>query len=83
MNAQQTAELIDDLKQFIVTTVSQAVISSELRIKARFDSTDSKFDGLQREVREGFANIAEIVSLHNDAIDDHDERIKKLEPIVA
>lgn len=74
-------DVIDDLKQFIATTVSQqlsgvATKDDIARLEGRFDKLEQKVDDVQ-------ASIGDALATSNDAIDaqlqDHELRITSLE----
>ena len=85
-----TPQIIDDLKQFITTTVLQAtanlptreemrseILASEARLEAHLEAKLAKrLDALQ-------SAIADAITVSNDAhdsrLDDHEYRLKKLE----
>ena len=57
---------VEDLKQFIVATVSQ----SEARLESRLER-------LERKVDNGFAGVAEAIETIHELIDDLDAKITK------
>ena len=65
-------EVIEDLKQFISTTVGQ----SRAQLSQRLDA-------LTKEVREGFAGVGDVIESHSKETDeqlaDHEQRITSLE----
>ncbi len=77
-------DVIQDLKQFIENTVSQSEqrIKSELRddLGGRIDKLEQKVDSIHQDMQEGFAAIGDALSGVNDQLEDHDQRISKLEP---
>lgn len=79
-------DIIQDLKQFITTTVSQ----TERRLGGRMDNLEQKFDNLERKVDnlelkvdQGFADVAELIDTRVEPVEqevaDHGQRITKLE----
>jgi hypothetical protein len=75
MNDQQ----IDDLKQFVAATVGQ----SEAHLSQRIDGLSQRVDTLTKEMREGFAGVADVMETHTKDIDeritDHESRLTSLE----
>ncbi|HEY1645619.1 MAG TPA: hypothetical protein VGF75_04540 [Candidatus Saccharimonadales bacterium] len=71
----------DDLKQFVETAVNQ----SELRIKEDIKGDVRKeLKKLEKKVDDGFAGIAKIIENPiNSRLDDHEDRLVKLEQIAA
>lgn len=73
-------ELLDDLKQFMVTTTSQ----SEARLRQEIAQIvgASEFR-LRDEMRAGFAGVAEVIEGMNSRTDKrfaaHEKRLRKLE----
>jgi archaellum component FlaC len=67
---------IDDLKQFITTTVSQQLTDFEQRLNGRID-------GLEKKMDEGFAGVGDAISEINDKIENHDTRLTNLESAQA
>jgi hypothetical protein len=67
---------IDDLKQFITTTVSQQLSDFERRLTSRID-------GLEKKMDEGFAGVGDAIAEINDKIDNHDTRLTNLESAQA
>jgi hypothetical protein len=76
MNATQ----FDDLKQFILATVSQSETSLEERLGNRISS---EIASLREDMLAGFAAIADIISPMHDSLDDHESRLTKLEQRAA
>jgi hypothetical protein len=70
---------LDDLKQFMTTLISQ----TETRLGDRIDRLENKVDGLAADMKSGFDGIANIIEAHNTQLDDHEERLAKLEQQAA
>jgi hypothetical protein len=70
---------LDDLKQFMTTLISQ----TETRLGDRIDRLENKVDGLAADMKSGFDGIANIIEAHNTQLDDHEERLTKLEQQAA
>lgn len=62
-----SAQLLEDIKQLLRAEISQ----SEQRI----------IEGLRSEMHEGFQGIAEIITEHNNQLDNHEERLTVLETL--
>jgi hypothetical protein len=81
-----TDEQLDDLKQFITVTVSQSEtnIKHELRGEMHtireglYGELSSEIGGLRTEMREGFATIGDLITTHNDMLDNHEQCLTKL-----
>jgi hypothetical protein len=73
-------QLIDDIKQLLKAELSQTEerIVTQLRTEIKESA-----DGLRKEMHEGFEGIADIVSSHNDQLDDHETRLTRLEQKAA
>lgn len=67
---------LDDLKQFMTALISQ----TEIRLEERMESLISE---LRTEVHDGFVGIADIIDANNKQLDDHEERLAKLEQQAA
>lgn len=66
---------IQDLKQFITATVSQ----TEQRLGELMDNLENKVEDMRQEMQEGFAGVGDAISGANDQLEDHEQRITKLE----
>lgn len=77
-------DIINDLKQFITTTVSQQTSSMGEEIRAEITKLDiklsSKIDELSDSVADALHSSNEIT---DDQLKDHEQRIAKLEHKVA
>jgi hypothetical protein len=56
---------IDDLKQFIASTVSQ----TEQRLTERIDKMDVHLDSLEKKVEDGFSGVGEAIAEINDSME--------------
>lgn len=65
---------LEDLKQFIDSRISQA--TSVL-------ATKGDIENLRQEMNDGFSGVAEAIEQINQVIDEHEQRIVKLEPNAA
>jgi hypothetical protein len=77
---------LDDLKQFMTALISQTEIRLGDRIdslEVRFDKLEGRLDGLAADMKSGFDGIANIIEAHNTQLDDHEERLTKLEQQAA
>ena len=80
-------ELLQDLKQFIATTVSQQVTGVEQRLGERIDNVEERLskriDGLEQKLDHVQDAVAEAISGTNEAVDttlsDHEQRLRRLE----
>lgn len=66
---------LDDLKQFITAMLSQ----TETRLGERIDQLENRIDTVAAEMHDGFAGIADIIEGNNKRVDDHEQRVTKLE----
>jgi hypothetical protein len=71
---------LDDLKQFIETTVGQSEtrIKDELRQEFQHGLGDIKSE-LRQEIRDGFAAVSDAIDSIHDVLDNHETRITSLE----
>ncbi|MEO7363981.1 MAG: hypothetical protein ABIV43_00530 [Candidatus Saccharimonadales bacterium] len=70
----------DDLKQLIRISASQ----TEQNLKKELgDKIDTGFLNMQKEMGKGFAGVGDAITPLNDAVDDHEQRLTKLEPHTA
>lgn len=71
---------LDDLKQFIETTVGQSEtrIKDELRQGFQHGLGDIKSE-LRQEIRDGFAAVSDAIDSIHDVLDNHETRITSLE----
>ena len=85
-----TIDELDDLKQFMTALISQ----TEIRLSGRIDSLEVRIDQLDErltgridrlaaDMKSGFDGIANIIEPHNTQLDDHEERLAKLEQQAA
>ena len=65
---------LDDLKQFITATVSQA--TADMATKDDISSIENKLDNIQSAIGDAISTSNEIF---DEKIDDHDRRISTLE----
>ena len=77
---------LDDLKQFILSVVSQSESRLGGRIdgvESRFDNLESRFDKLEKKMDDGFAGIGEAIDnlsgLFESGHKNQEKRIIKLE----
>lgn len=82
-------DIINDLKQFIAATVSQAFSQLPTReeLEGRFGTIDQRFDSLEKRMDKRFDDLdlkfSTIADAHAEMLDDHENRIKKLVPQVV
>lgn len=74
---------LDDLKQFITATVSQSETNIKRGTVIELNSLRHELSEFKVETRENFAYIADLLTRHNDALDNHEARISKLESKAA
>ena len=83
MNDQQ----LDDLKQFIDSRISQSEGRLRSEIRESEDRVKSELRGeiqeLRTEVRDGFTAVGEAVTRIHDQLDDHEDRVTRLESATA
>ncbi len=76
-------EQMDDLKQFISSTVSQ----TEQRLGERMDGVEQRLDRMQTEMEQGFAGVGEAIDAIHERMDEYekqtDTRLTKLEQKAA
>lgn len=69
-------EQLDDLKQFIESTVSQ----SEERIKDDLrNDLGAQIQALEKKVDDGFATMSESIDSIHDVLDNHEGRLTSIE----
>lgn len=80
-------EQIDDLKRFIASVISQqtAELSHRLdRVEGRLGHVEGKLDRLEKKMDDGFAGTADTIDKATNAqLDDHEQRLTKLEQQAA
>ena len=81
-----TSDEIQDLKQFIEATISQQLTLQTSEIVAHLKRHDQQFDNIDRRFEEIDEKLDEIMtavgeSLHHQDVrlNDHDDRLRKLE----
>lgn len=65
-------ELINDLKQFISATVSQATAELGQQVDARFDEVNTRLDDLD-------SKVTAIADAQAETLEEHEQRISRLE----
>jgi len=76
-------ELIDDLKQFIAATVSQATANMATKDDISNMATKDDIARLERKVDDGFAGIGEAIEQIHDQNAETDRRLTQLEQRAA
>lgn len=91
MDESRLVEMIEDFKQYVAVTVSAAVSQSESRLEARLEAKlggridslearlTNRIDKLEHNMNDGFATIGDIITAHNDQLDNHENRLRLLE----
>ncbi len=74
---------IEDLKQFINARISQSETSLESRLGHKIDDLKAEINILRSDMNDGFAGVADAIGVIHDKIDNHEERIVKLEAKAA
>lgn len=72
---------LNDLKQFIAATVSQA--TADMATKDDIANLENRLERLENKVNDGFAGIADVLDQTNERMDDFDQRLAKLEQQAA
>lgn len=76
-------EQMDDLKQFISSTVSQ----TEQRLGERIDGVEQRLDRMQTEMEQGFAGVGEAIDAIHERMEEYEKqtgtRLTKLEQKAA
>lgn len=79
-------DVIQDLKQFITSTVSQQTADLhedfdklDNRLTTRMDGLEAKFDKLEVKIDDVDAKVDTILEAVGDRLDNHEVRIQKLE----
>jgi len=75
-----TKQLLEDITQLLDVRLSQTEERIVTQVRAEIKESA---DELRTEMHEGFEGIADILTTHNDQLDDHEERLTKLEPKTA
>ncbi len=74
---------IEDLKQFIATTIRQEISSAFDNPEGKVAKIEDKLNKLDQKVDEGFAGVGEAMSDMAESVDktldDHEQRIRALE----
>lgn len=74
---------LEDLKQLLDARISQSESRMEDIIDERISRSelrfDLKLDVLRQEMNDGFASVADVVSILNDRTDELDQRVTVLE----
>ena len=74
-----SSQLLDDIKQLLHAEISQ----SEQRLRDEIKSSEQRLSvdisQLCDEMHDGFAGIAEIITSTNDVLENHEQRVGKLE----
>ncbi|MDB5182868.1 MAG: hypothetical protein JWO47_652 [Candidatus Saccharibacteria bacterium] len=74
---------LDDIKQIFKAELSQTEQNIRAEIQEVKDELLTEIKDLRTEMHEGFEGIADIISTHNDQLDDHETRLTKLMPKAA
>lgn len=72
---------LNDLKQFIAATVSQA--TANMATKDDISSLENRLERLEKKVDDGFAGVADALDQTNERMDDFDQRLTRLEQQAA
>lgn len=74
---------LNDLKQFITTTVHQEISNLETKIDTRFDENDTMQNEILNAIGENQELHSKAIRYQANNLDDHERRIVKLEKRVA
>lgn len=72
-------DTIQDLKQFITTTLSQQLTGVENRLGARIEKIETRMDGFETRMDDLDAKMDTILDTVGGQLVGHEERITKLE----
>jgi hypothetical protein len=78
-------DTIADLKQFIAATVKQATadLATKDEMDVRFAKVDARFDDMDKRFDELNLKVDTIADAQAETLEDHEQRIPRLEPRTA